>query len=48
MKLKVKQTVKQSRSWQGRSEVERGHSEAKNKWQWVDSNRRPRAYESLV
>ena len=46
MRLKVNQIVNQSRSWQRRSGVEKGRNEPKNNWQRVDSNRRPRAYES--
>ncbi len=43
---KVKQIVKQSKSWRSSSGVERGRSEAKQKWQRTDLNRRPKAYES--
>ena len=43
---KVKQKVKQTESWRCSSGGEQGRIEVKNKWQRVDSNRRPRAYES--
>ena|GEM_PF-2857165 len=43
---KVKQIVKQSKSWRCSSGVERGHSEPIKWWQRLDLNQRPKAYES--